>query len=233
MESGHPLDVPPYFDGTNYCYWKIRMRVFLQAMNMKVWFCVKNGWTKPETNEDEWSKDELNERQFNFIGLNSIVMAISDEVFKRIYARINEFETSKEVWDILETTYECTDENLKKEKLMNLAYRFEEIRMNEDESFDGFYVKLIDIVNLSFNLGERIPESRIVRKVLGSLPKRFRYKVIAIKECRDLDSVKIDELVGSLKAYELGFSNEDSLENFQNGKHSKGRKEKKTQANMS
>ena len=47
---------------------------------------------------------------------------------------------------------------------------FEKIKMEEDESFDEFYAKLKDIVNSTFNLGETIPEPKIVRKVLRSLP---------------------------------------------------------------
>ena len=42
--------------------------------------------------------------------------------------------------------------------------------MEEDESFDEFYVKFKDIVNLAFNLRETIPEPKIVRKVFRSLP---------------------------------------------------------------
>ncbi|XP_022891908.1 uncharacterized protein LOC111406762 [Olea europaea var. sylvestris] len=87
-----------------------------------------------------------------------------------------------------------------------LASRFEEIRMKDDESFDEFYAKLNDIVNSSFNLGERIPEPKIVRKVLRSLLERFRSKVIAIEESKDLDTIKIEELVGSLQTYELTIS---------------------------
>ena len=44
--------------------------------------------------------------------------------------------------------------------------------MKEDESFDEFYAKLKDIVNLDFNLGETISEPNIVRKVLRSIPER-------------------------------------------------------------
>ena len=54
--------------------------------------------------------------------------------------------------------------------------------MEEDESFDEFYAKLKDIVNLTFNLGEIIPESKIVRKVLRSLPERFHAKITVIEE---------------------------------------------------
>ena len=60
--------------------------------------------------------------------------------------------------------------------------RFEEIKMEEDELFDEFYVKLNDIVNSTFNLRETIPESEVVRKVVRSLPERFHAKITAIKE---------------------------------------------------
>ena len=39
--------------------------------------------------------------------------------------------------------------------------------MEEDESFDEFYAKFKDIVNLAFNLGETVPEPKILRKVLN------------------------------------------------------------------
>ena len=45
--------------------------------------------------------------------------------------------------------------------------------MGEDESFNEFYAKLKDIVNFAFNLGETIPEPKVVRKVLRSPSKRF------------------------------------------------------------
>ena len=54
---------------------------------------------------------------------------------------------------------------------------FEEIKMEGDESFDEFYVKLKDIVNSAFNIRETIPESKIVRKVLRSLPEKFDAKI--------------------------------------------------------
>ena len=42
-----------------------------------------------------------------------------------------------------------------------------------------------------------------MRKVLRSLPKSFWAKVIAIEESKDLDEIKIQELVGSPQTYEL------------------------------
>ena len=71
--------------------------------------------------------------------------------------------------------------------------------MEEDELFDEFYVKLNDIVNSAFNLGETIPEPKIVRKVLKSLPERFYAKITAIKESNDIDKIPLTELVGNLQ----------------------------------
>ena len=70
--------------------------------------------------------------------------------------------------------------------------------MEENETFDEFYAKLSDIVNSSFNLGEKIPENSIVYKILRSLPERFHAKVTAIKESQDIDSMKVEQLVGNL-----------------------------------
>ena len=75
--------------------------------------------------------------------------------------------------------------------------------MSDDESFDEFYAKLNDIVNSTYNLGEIYYQPKIVRKILKSLTEDFRPKVTAITESKDVDSIPVDELVGSLQSYEL------------------------------
>ena len=75
-------------------------------------------------------------------------MGVTNEEFKKILST----EVAKEAWTILETTYEGT-KAVKTVKLQRLTSSFEEIRMEEDETFDEFYAKLKDIVNSTFNLG--------------------------------------------------------------------------------
>ena len=106
---------------------------------------------------------------------------VTNEKFKKISST----EVAKESWTIFANTYEDT-KTVKTVKLQRLA-SFEDIRMEEDETFDEFYAKLKDIVNSTFNLGEFIAESKIVRKILKSLPKRFHAKIIAIEEVKDID----------------------------------------------
>ena len=80
--------------------------------------------------------------------------------------------------------------------------------MSEDESFDSFYSKLNEVVVSKFNLGEKKEDSKIVRTILQSLPESFRAKVTAIEETKDLDDIKVQELIGSLQTYELSLPNQ-------------------------
>ena len=82
--------------------------------------------------------------------------------------------------------------------------------MGDDESFDSFYGKLKEIIIAKLNLGEKIEDAKVVRKILRSLPESFRVKVIAIEESKDLYEIKIQELIGSLQTYELGLPSHKS-----------------------
>ena len=42
------LNAPPYFDGSNYALWKVRMRTFLYFIDDSVWDAVEIGWTRLE-----------------------------------------------------------------------------------------------------------------------------------------------------------------------------------------
>ena len=97
----------------------------------------------------------------------------------------------------METTYEGT-KKVKDTKLQMLTTQFEELRISEDESFDSFYSKLNEVVISKFNLGEKTKDSKVVRKILHSLPESFRAKVTAIEESKELDEIKVQELIGSL-----------------------------------
>jgi hypothetical protein len=75
--------------------------------------------------------------------------------------------------------------------------------MHEDEKFKEFYSKMSDLRNSMVSLGKSISDVKLIRKILRSLPVRFRIKVTTIEESKDLEEMKIEELVGSLQTYEL------------------------------
>ena len=102
----------------------------------------------------------------------------------------------------METTYKGT-KKVKDTKLQMLTTWFEELKMSENQSFDSFYGKLNEVVIGKLNLDEKMEDSKVVRKILRSLPESFRTKVTAIEESKDLDEIKVKELIGSLQTYEL------------------------------
>ena len=201
MDRGQSLIIPHLFDDTNYAYWKVRIRAFLQSLDEKVWQAVKIGWTKPKEAPANWDDAKIKAVNFNSRALNVLFSAVTNEEFKKISST----ETTKEAWTILQTTYEGT-KTVKDSKLQRLTTSFKEIKMEEDESFDEFYAKLKDIVNSAFNLGETILEHKIVRKVLRSLPERLHAKITAIEESKDIDQIPLTELVGNLQICELGLT---------------------------
>jgi hypothetical protein len=75
--------------------------------------------------------------------------------------------------------------------------------MLEDETFNDFFGKLNEIRNSMINLGKKVSTTKIIRKVIRSLLERFRMKVIAIESCTDLETIRIEELVGALQTYQF------------------------------
>jgi hypothetical protein len=95
------LNFVPTFDGTNYGYWKARMRFFLKSIDC--WSIVDSGWTKPEDATPE-TVPLKNARLSNDKALHALCQALSPFEF----AKISNYESAKEAWKILETTYEGT-----------------------------------------------------------------------------------------------------------------------------
>jgi hypothetical protein len=74
--------------------------------------------------------------------------------------------------------------------------------MLQNETFGEFYTRINNLRNSMVSFGKRVFDVKLIKKILRSLPDRFRIKVTSIEESKDLDSVKIEKLVGSLQTYE-------------------------------
>ena len=80
---------------------------------------------------------------------------------------------------------------VKVSRLQILTSRFEALKMVEEETIVEFNVRVLDLANESFVLGENIPKSKMVSKVLGLLPTKFNMKVTTIEEANDITSMKL------------------------------------------
>ncbi|KAK4404748.1 Retrovirus-related Pol polyprotein from transposon TNT 1-94 [Sesamum angolense] len=87
--------------------------------------------------------------------------------------------------------------------------------MKDSETIDEYYTKVRELVNQLKAYGEDIPEKRVVEKLLISVTEKYDPIVTTIEETKDITTLTVTELVGSLEAYEKRRSRreENSLEN--------------------
>jgi hypothetical protein len=91
---------------------------------------------------------------------------------------------------------------VRKAKVQMLTSRFETVNMKKDETFSELCTKLSEIVNSMQGLHETLSKVKMVEKILRSLPSPFDPKITTVEESKDVESMDVDELVGSLITYE-------------------------------
>ena len=74
MDQSQSLNAPPYFDGSNYIFWKANMRAFLYSIEDSVWDAVEIGWTRPEVAKSTWDKAALASANANSKALNAVFL---------------------------------------------------------------------------------------------------------------------------------------------------------------
>ena len=93
----------PLFDGQDYAFWNIRMRVFLQAQGDEVWIAVLNRYdahVNPPTDAQGKKTYEGKSK-----AMNVILIGLTETVF----VKAMHCDTAKEVWDKLKNIYEGDD----------------------------------------------------------------------------------------------------------------------------
>ena len=84
MDRRQSLIIHLLFDGTNYAYWKVRMRALLQSLDENVWQVIEIGWTKPKEALTEWDDAKIKVANFNSRAMNALFSAVINEEFKKI-----------------------------------------------------------------------------------------------------------------------------------------------------
>ncbi|CAM8917541.1 unnamed protein product [Rhodiola kirilowii] len=208
LREGQNITRPPLLEGNKYGYWRVRMKAFLKSQDESVWEAFEQGWTHPVTADkegnigllakDKWTEIHKSAEAANSKAMNAIFSGVDGKNFKMI----STCEVAKKAWDILRTAHEGTTK-VKISRIEMVTSKFENLRMQEDETIADFNTRVLDISNESFALGEPMSEETLVRKVLRSLPKRYAMKALAVKDAHDVKTMRLDELMGSLQAHEM------------------------------
>ncbi|KAL5731633.1 hypothetical protein ACHQM5_004342 [Ranunculus cassubicifolius] len=78
--------------------------------------------------------------------------------------------------------------------------------MKESETVKDYYSKIKEIVNQMKSYGEKITDSKVVEKILINLTEKYDPIVTAIEHTKELSTLSVTELMGSLEAYEVRLS---------------------------
>ena len=188
----------PVFDGKNYDFWCVKMKTSFLAVDL--WDMVEIGYKEPEIEEglSDTQKKKLKEaRQRNANALSMIQRAVVDSIFPRIMRAT----TAQEAWKILQKEY-LGDSKVRAVKLQSLRRQFENTKMKDNETLKEFSDRFIELVNQMKTYGEKLTDQTIMEKVLMNMPEKFDNVVSVIEQTKDLSTLSVEELMGSLKVAE-------------------------------
>ncbi|KAH9696893.1 hypothetical protein KPL71_023375 [Citrus sinensis] len=193
------------------------MRIYLQALDYEIWEVVSDGpfmpLTKNEFGEDipkpsrEWNELEKRKASLNSKAMNTLFCALD----KKEFHRVSSCESDNEIWHKLEVVYEGTNQ-VKGSKISKYTRQYELFQIEQNESVYSMYTRFTDIVNTLGALGKTFSNSEKVKKIIRSLPKEWRPKRTAIEEAKNLNTLPLDDLIGSLISYEEDLAEEKGHE---------------------
>lgn len=106
-------------------------------------------------------------------------------------------KTAMEIWEATKTRHVGAD-RVKEARLQTLMNNFENLKMKETSTIDDFAIQLSSISSKSTYLGETISETKLVKKFLTSLPRRFIHIIASIEQVLDLKTIGFEDVVGRL-----------------------------------
>nr|XP_011460338.1 PREDICTED: uncharacterized protein LOC105350323 [Fragaria vesca subsp. vesca] len=136
--------------------------------------------------------------------LGILQTAVTDAIFPRI---ANE-RIAKGAWDVLKVEFKGSDK-VRAVKVQSLRRDFEYTKMNETELLSDYCTRLTDLVNQMETYAEPIPEKRVVQKILMSLNRKYDAIASIIEETRDIDTLGVQDLMGTLKAFDQRLMSHD------------------------
>jgi hypothetical protein len=118
-----------------------------------------------------------------------------------IFTRIMSLQSAKDVWDYLKKEY-AGDERIRGMQSLNLIREFELQRMKDSETIKEYSDKLMGIANRVRLLGTSFADSRIVEKLLVTVPEKYEASITTLENTKDLSKITLTELLNALQAQE-------------------------------
>ncbi|GJX04659.1 hypothetical protein Tco_0190575 [Tanacetum coccineum] len=202
--EGQSMQRPPLFESDHFIYWKNRFETYVKAKDLDLWHIILNGDFPPLAKNEvtqilevvpfEEQSDDLKKK---LAKNNEAKMVLYNALPKKEYKRIFMCKTAEDIWQSL--LYNIGNSQVKDNKIDLLVQQYEQFTILEEESIDSSFARFNTIITSLKALDEGFSSKNYVRKFLRALHPKWREKVMAIEESKDLSSLALDELIGNLK----------------------------------
>ncbi|KAJ9566374.1 LOW QUALITY PROTEIN: hypothetical protein OSB04_002340 [Centaurea solstitialis] len=214
---------PPRFNPSNFSLWKNRMLLFMEGIDSRYLTILRDGPLIPRdrfnkdkdgssSEEDRTSatgrfilksKKKYTEEDWKLVSLDTkvksiIAMSLPDEV---VYHSLVNFSTAKEMWSTLCVLYEGSNE-VKKSKKISLVRKYELFCHEKGESITNYYNRFNSLLNDLLLLGKVYDNEEVLNKFMDGLPEFWENICTCIKTSKDLETVSLTVLFGTLVNYE-------------------------------
>ncbi|GKA29924.1 zf-CCHC domain-containing protein [Tanacetum coccineum] len=188
-EEGQSMQRQSLFESDEFIYWKNRFETYVKSKDLDLWHVITYGDFPPIQNNPETKKDEIvpfdkqnDDLKKKLAKNNEAKMVIYNALPHKEYETIFMCKTAKEIWDTLLITHQ-----------------------------DNAFARFNTIITSLKKFDEDFSSKNYVRKFLRALHPKWRAKVTANEESKDLISLSLDELIGNLKVYEVIIKNDSEM----------------------
>ncbi|CAD6221564.1 unnamed protein product [Miscanthus lutarioriparius] len=171
----------PMLDQANYAEWAMLVQCNLEAL--EIWHVIDPG-TNVKRSQDRQA-----------------MSALLRSVPKEMWQMLGNHKTVKEAWEAVQTMHLGAD-RVKEVNAQKLLQEFENIAFRDGETIDQFGMRITNLVANLRTLGETVEDACVVKKFLRVVPSRFTPVVVSIEMFCDIKTMKVEELVGRLRAAE-------------------------------
>ncbi|GKB04705.1 hypothetical protein Tco_0832900 [Tanacetum coccineum] len=207
--EGQSMQRPPLFESDHFIYWKNRFETYVKAKDLDLWHIILNGDFPPVARNKENQILEIvpfeqqgNDLKKKLAKNNEAKIVLYNVLPKKEYERIFMCKTAKDIWQSLLITHQGNIQ-VKDKKIDLFVQQYEQFTILEEESIDSGLARCNTIITSLKALDEGFCSKNYVRKFHMALHPKWRAKVMAIEESKDLSSLALDELIGNLKVHEV------------------------------
>lgn len=194
----------PIFDGEKFYYQKHKIEILVLGYDVDLQDLVVDGYIHPVNDEgntlarsamcDQHKKDFKNHHKAITILLN--VISYME------YEKITNKDSTKSIFDSLRINHEGNAQ-VKETKVLVLIQKYETFKMEDDEKVETMLSRFQMLVARLKVLDKWYSIVDHVKKIIISLPKKWRHMVTALKLANDLNNISLEELVSFLRSHQI------------------------------